>query len=43
MQTRETVDLFLQLIIELLKDGGRAAVVLSDGTLFDQNKDGLGC
>jgi len=34
--TRETADLFLQLIIEVLKDGGRAAVVLPDGTLFGE-------
>ncbi len=41
MQTRETADLFLQLIIEVLagsskKKGGRAAVVLPDGTLFGE-------
>jgi len=30
-QTRETADLFLVLIIHLLKDGGRAAIVLPDG------------
>ncbi len=36
MRTRETADLFLQLIIEVLKDGGRAAVVLPDGTLFGE-------
>jgi type I restriction enzyme M protein len=36
MQTRETADLFLQLIIEVLKDKGRAAVVLPDGTLFGE-------
>lgn len=35
-RTRETADLFLILIIELLKDGGRAAVVLPDGTLFGE-------
>jgi type I restriction enzyme M protein len=47
-QTRETADLFLQLIIEVLaepsagnepsalKSGGRAAVVLPDGTLFGE-------
>jgi type I restriction enzyme M protein len=35
-QTRETADLFLVLIMELLKDGGRAAVVLPDGTLFGE-------
>jgi type I restriction enzyme M protein len=33
-QTRETADLFLALIIRLLRPGGRAAVVLPDGTLF---------
>jgi type I restriction enzyme M protein len=33
-QTRETADLFLALIVRLLKPGGRAAVVLPDGTLF---------
>ena len=32
-QTRETADLFLVLIMHLLKDGGRAAVVLPDGFL----------
>lgn len=35
-QTRETADLFLALIIRLLKQGGRAAVVLPDGTLFGE-------
>ena len=35
-RTRETADLFLVLIVELLKDGGRAAVVLPDGTLFGE-------
>lgn len=35
-QTRETADLFLVLIIELLRDGGRAGVVLPDGTLFGE-------
>jgi type I restriction enzyme M protein len=34
VRTRETADLFLVLIIELLKHKGRAAVVLPDGTLF---------
>jgi len=34
-RTRETADLFLQLIIEVLKDGGRAAVVLPDGTFVN--------
>ncbi|MDH3052542.1 class I SAM-dependent DNA methyltransferase [Gordonia alkanivorans] len=33
-RTRETADLFLMLIEHLLKTGGRAAVVLPDGTLF---------
>jgi type I restriction enzyme M protein len=36
LQTKETADLFLQYIIEMLKDGGRAAVVLPDGTLFGE-------
>jgi type I restriction enzyme M protein len=35
-RTRETADLFLVLIIHLLKDSGRAAVVLPDGTLFGE-------
>jgi type I restriction enzyme M protein len=35
-RTRETADLFLQLIVEVLKDKGRAAVVLPDGTLFGE-------
>lgn len=35
-KTRETADLFLVLIIHLLKDGGRAAIVLPDGTLFGE-------
>ncbi len=35
-RTRETADLFLVLIMELLKDGGQAAVVLPDGTLFGE-------
>lgn len=35
-KTRETADLFLALIIRLLKDGGRAAVVLPDGSLFGE-------
>ena len=33
-RTKETADLFLALFIRLLKKGGRAAVVLPDGTLF---------
>lgn len=32
-QTKETADLFLILIMELLKDGGRAGLVLPDGSL----------
>ena len=36
LRTRETADLFLLLIIEVLKKGGRAAVVLPDGTLFGE-------
>ncbi|QDU39718.1 putative type I restriction enzymeP M protein [Maioricimonas rarisocia] len=35
-RTRETADLFLVLIMRLLKDGGRAAIVLPDGTLFGE-------
>ncbi|MBR1368921.1 DNA methyltransferase [Methanocalculus chunghsingensis] len=35
-QTRETADLFLVLIMHILKDGGRAAIVLPDGTLFGE-------
>ena len=36
-QTRETADLFMALIMHLLKkDGGRAAVVLPDGFLFGE-------
>ena len=35
-RTRETADLFLQLIIHLLKDDGRGAIVLPDGTLFGE-------
>lgn len=35
IRTRETADMFLSLIVrKLLKDGGRAAVVLPDGILF---------
>ncbi len=34
VRTKETADLFLVLIKHILKDGGRAAVVLPDGTLF---------
>ncbi|MDR1994790.1 N-6 DNA methylase [Azonexus sp.] len=32
--TKETADLFMQLIVKLLKEHGRAAVVLPDGFLF---------
>ncbi|GDY14313.1 restriction endonuclease EcoEI subunit M [Planctomycetota bacterium] len=35
-RTKETADLFLALIIRLLKPGGRAAIVLPDGTLFGE-------
>lgn len=35
-RTRETADLFLLLIMHLLRDGGRAAVVLPDGFLFGE-------
>ena len=35
-RTRETADLFLVLIMHLLKDGGRAALVLPDGFLFGE-------
>lgn len=35
-RTRETADLFLVLIMNLLKPGGRAAIVLPDGTLFGE-------
>jgi type I restriction enzyme M protein len=35
-QTRETADLFLALIIRILRVGGRAAVVLPDGSLFGE-------
>lgn len=36
LRTRETADLFMALIIRLLKNGGRAAVVLPDGFLFGE-------
>jgi type I restriction enzyme M protein len=36
LRTRETADLFVALIIKLLKDKGRAAVVLPDGFLFGE-------
>jgi type I restriction enzyme M protein len=35
-RTKETADLFLALIVRLLKAGGRAAVVLPDGSLFGE-------
>ncbi|MDP3051920.1 MAG: class I SAM-dependent DNA methyltransferase [bacterium] len=35
-RTRETADLFLVLIMHLLKDGGRAGIVLPDGSLFGE-------
>lgn len=35
-RTRETADLFLVLIMQLLKPGGRAALVLPDGFLFGE-------
>ncbi|MBE7438216.1 MAG: SAM-dependent DNA methyltransferase [Spirochaetales bacterium] len=36
VRTRETADLFLVLIMHVLKSGGRAAIVLPDGTLFGE-------
>jgi type I restriction enzyme M protein len=36
-RTKETADIFLVLIMQLLKDGGRAAVVLPDGFLFGED------
>jgi type I restriction enzyme M protein len=36
LRTRETADLFVALIVKLLRDGGRAAVVLPDGFLFGE-------
>jgi type I restriction enzyme M protein len=36
LRTRETADLFLVLIMTLLKSGGRAALVLPDGLLFGE-------
>lgn len=35
-QTKETADLFLVLMMRLLKDGGEAAIVLPDGSLFGE-------
>ncbi len=36
VRTRETADLFLVLIMRLLKPGGRAGIILPDGTLFGE-------
>ena len=35
-RTKETADLFLGLIVRILKPGGRAAMVLPDGSLFGE-------
>jgi type I restriction enzyme M protein len=35
-RTRETADLFLYLLMTVVRDGGRAALVLPDGTLFGE-------
>jgi type I restriction enzyme M protein len=35
-RTRETADLFLVLLMKILKAGGRAGIVLPDGTLFGE-------
>jgi type I restriction enzyme M protein len=35
-RTKETADLFLALLVRLLKPGGRAAIVLPDGFLFGE-------
>lgn len=35
-RTKETADLFLVLIIHLLREGGHGAIVLPDGTLFGE-------
>ena len=35
-RTRETADLFMALVVKLLKNNGRAAVVLPDGFLFGE-------
>jgi type I restriction enzyme M protein len=35
-RTHDTADLFLVLLIDLLRPGGRAAIVLPDGTLFGE-------
>ncbi|QHF42400.1 DNA methyltransferase [Pseudomonas sp. S35] len=36
LRTRETADLFMALVVKLLKNNGRAAVVLPDGFLFGE-------
>jgi len=36
LRTKETADLFLVLIMNLLKQGGRAGIVLPDGVLFGE-------
>lgn len=36
LRTRETADLFLVLIMHLLEQGGRGAIILPDGTLFGE-------
>ena len=36
IRTKETADLLLVLIMHLMKDGGRGAIVLPDGTLFGE-------
>lgn len=36
LRTRETADLFMALVVKLLKNKGRAAVVLPDGFLFGE-------
>ncbi len=38
LRSRETADLFLILIMHLLKPNGRAALILPDGTLFGEGK-----
>ncbi|MCP4195656.1 MAG: SAM-dependent DNA methyltransferase [Proteobacteria bacterium] len=35
-RTKETADLFLAMIVHLLKEGGRGAIVLPDGSLFGE-------
>jgi type I restriction enzyme M protein len=35
-QTKETADLFLALLVHLLKEGGQGAIVLPDGSLFGE-------